>query len=174
MSSRCPCIGHTFGASPLRSPSMSCSFGCAVRSAACILALSVGASTPSAAQHVAMGMDSLPPALSAKVRAAVLEVMKHTNVPSAQVGIVRNGRTAWVAAFGQARLSPPMAATPAMHYAVGSISKQFTTAAVMLLQQEGKLSIDDPVSRWYPELTRASEVTLRNLLSHTSGYQDYA
>ena len=61
-----------------------------------------------------------------------------------------------------------------MHYAVGSISKQFTTAAVMLLQQEGKLSIDEPVSRWYPELTRANEVTLRNLLSHTSGYRDYA
>jgi CubicO group peptidase (beta-lactamase class C family) len=132
------------------------------------------AAVPAAAQHAAPGADSLPAALSAKVRAAVVDVMQRTHVPSAEVGIVRDGRVAWTAAFGDARLSPPMPATPDMHYAVGSISKQFTTAAVLLLQQAGKLSIDDPVSRWYPELTRASEVTLRNLLSHTSGYQDYA
>ena len=129
---------------------------------------------PADAQHVAPGVDSLPAALSQKVRAAVLDVMQRTHVPSAQVGIVRDGRVAYTAAFGDARLSPPVPATPDMHYAVGSISKQFTTAAVLLLQQEGKLSIDDPVSRWYPELTRAKEVTLRNLLSHTSGYEDYA
>jgi CubicO group peptidase (beta-lactamase class C family) len=132
------------------------------------------ASAPANAQHVTAGVDSLPAALSAKVRAAVLDVMHRTGVPSAEVGIVRNGQLAYTAAFGDARLSPPMPATPDMHYAVGSISKQFTTAAVLLLQQEGKLSIDDPVSRWYPELTRAKEVTLRNLLSHTSGYEDYA
>lgn len=150
------------------------SFRRVARSTTFVLLFSSGEVTPAAAQQVTTGVDSLPAALSAKVRAAVLDVMNRTHVPSAQVGIVREGRTAYVAAFGQARLSPPMAATPDMHYAVGSISKQFTTAALLLLQQEGKLSIDDPVSRWYPELTRASEVTLRNLLSHTSGYQDYA
>ncbi len=128
----------------------------------------------SAAPLAAQGVDSLPAPLSAKVRAAVTDVMKRTGVPSAAVGIVRDGRIEYVAAFGDARLSPPMPATPAMHYAVGSISKQFTVAAVMLLQQEGKLSVDDPVSKWFPELTRANEVTLRNLMSHTSGYEDYA
>ena len=132
------------------------------------------ATVPAAAQHVSPGIDLLPADLSAKVRTAVLDVIHRTGVPSAQVGIVRDGRVAWTGAFGAARLSPPMPATPDMRYAVGSISKQFTTAAVLLLQQEGKLSIDDPLSRWYPELTRASEVTLRNLLSHTSGYEDYA
>jgi D-alanyl-D-alanine carboxypeptidase len=150
---------------------------CTIRHArftACVLAFLAAASLPAAAQQVTTGTDSLPADLSAKVRAAVLDVMKRTHVPSAQVGIVRDGRTVYAAAFGQARLTPSMAATPTMHYAVGSISKQFTTAAVMILQQEGKLSIDDPVSRWYPELTRSKEVTLRNLLSHTSGYQDYA
>jgi len=153
---------------------MSCSTARAARLATCTLVLSAIAVTPSAAQQVTAGTDSLPPELSAKVRSAVLDVMRRTHVPSAEVGIVRDGRTAYTAAFGEARLSPPMRATPDMHYAVGSISKQFTAAAVLLLQQEGKLSIDDPVSRWYPELTRAREVTLRNLLSHTSGYRDYA
>jgi D-alanyl-D-alanine carboxypeptidase len=144
------------------------------RSTARGLVLVLLGATLAAAQGGTPTIDSLPAALSTKVSAAILDVMQRTHVPSAEVGIVRGGRVAYVAAFGQARLSPAMAATPDMHYAVGSISKQFTTAAVLLLQQEDKLSIDDPVSRWYPELTRAREVTLRNLLSHTSGYEDYA
>jgi D-alanyl-D-alanine carboxypeptidase len=122
----------------------------------------------------AQGVNTLPPDLSARIRAAVTDVMQRTGVPSASVGIVRDGAIAYVAAFGDARMSPRMAATPAMHYAIGSISKQFTVAAVMLLQQEGKLSVDDPVSKWFPELTDATHVTLRNLMSHTSGYEDYA
>jgi len=60
-----------------------------------------------------------------------------------------------------------------MRYAVGSISKQFTAVAILLLQQEGKLKLDDPVSRFIPGLTRGNQVTVRQLLSHTSGYQDF-
>src|SRR5205085_5674506 len=60
-----------------------------------------------------------------------------------------------------------------MRYAIGSISKQFTATAVLMLAEEHKLSLDDPVSRFLPELTRSSEVRVRQLLSHTSGYQDY-
>ena len=122
----------------------------------------------------AQGVNTLPPDLAAKVQAAVTDVMTRTHVPSASVGIVREGKIVYTAAFGAARLSPALPATPEMHYAIGSISKQFTTACVMLLVQQGKLSLDDPVSKWFPELTRSSEVTVRNLLSHTSGYQDYA
>jgi CubicO group peptidase (beta-lactamase class C family) len=60
-----------------------------------------------------------------------------------------------------------------MRYSIGSISKQFTAAAILMLAQERKLSLDDPVSRFAPDLTRAGDVTIRQLLSHTSGYQDY-
>ncbi|MGH7669324.1 MAG: serine hydrolase domain-containing protein [Gemmatimonadaceae bacterium] len=141
-----------------------------VRVAPLGLALTLFTAPPSAAQ----GTNTLPPELSARVKAAVTDAIARTHVPSAEVGIVRDGKIVYVAAFGHARLSPPLLASPDMHYAVGSISKQFTVAAVMLLQQEGKLSIDDPVSKWFPELTRANEVTLRNLMSHTSGYEDYA
>ncbi len=74
-------------------------------------------------------------------------------------------------AFGEARTGTP--ATPGMRYAIGSVSKQFTAAAVLLLAEDGRLSLDDPVSRWFPDLTRSSEITLRHLLSMTSGYQDY-
>ena len=60
-----------------------------------------------------------------------------------------------------------------MRYSIGSISKQFTATAILLLQEQGKLSLLDKVSKFIPGLTRANEVTIRQLLSHTSGYQDY-
>jgi D-alanyl-D-alanine carboxypeptidase len=132
--------------------------------------LALLAFTPIAAQQV----NTLAPDLAARVDAAITDVMNRTQVPSASVGIVKDGHVAYLRAFGKARLTPPLPAASGMHYAIGSISKQFTVAAVMVLVQEGKLSIDDPVSRWFPELTRANEVTLRNLMSHTSGYEDYA
>jgi CubicO group peptidase (beta-lactamase class C family) len=60
-----------------------------------------------------------------------------------------------------------------MRYSIGSISKQFTATAILLLQEEGKLRIDDPVGKYVPGLTRGNDVTIREILSHTSGYQDY-
>jgi D-alanyl-D-alanine carboxypeptidase len=61
-----------------------------------------------------------------------------------------------------------------MRYCIGSVSKQFLAGSVMLLVQDGKLSLDDRVSRFLPDLTRADQISIRQLLSHTSGYQDYA
>jgi D-alanyl-D-alanine carboxypeptidase len=112
--------------------------------------------------------------VQAKVDAAVHDVLTKTGVPSASVGIVQGGRVVFTKAYGNARLNPPVAATTDFHYAIGSISKQFTAACVLLLQEDGKLSIDDPIAKYFPELTRARDVTIRHILSHTSGYEDYA
>ena len=60
-----------------------------------------------------------------------------------------------------------------MRYSIGSVSKQFLAGAILLLVQDGKLSLDDRVSQYLPNLTRAGEITIRQLLTHTSGYQDY-
>ncbi len=60
-----------------------------------------------------------------------------------------------------------------MRYSIGSISKEFTAAAILLLQQQGKLSLDDKIAKFFPDLTDADHITLRQILSHTSGYQDY-
>ena len=109
-----------------------------------------------------------------KIDAEVKRVLDATGVPSAQVGIVLDGRVAYTAAFGKARLTTDLPATVSMHYPVGSITKQFTAACVLLLVEDGKMTLDDPVSKWFPELTRAKDVTVRMLLSHTSGYSDYA
>ena len=103
----------------------------------------------------------------------VTDLLAKSGAPSASVAIVRDGRIVYERAFGNARLDPAMAATPQMRYSIGSISKQFTAAAILLLAEEGKLALDDKVVRWLPELTRAKDVTIRQLLSMTSGYQDF-
>ena len=101
-------------------------------------------------------------------------ILQETGVPSASVGIVLNDQVAYTQAFGLARIQPPEPARASMAYPIGSISKQFTATAVLLLEQQGKLKLDDPVGKYFPDLTEAGRVTIRNLLTHTSGYQDYA
>ena len=112
-------------------------------------------------------------ALARQVDSIANQVLQSTGVPSASVAVVKKGRLAYANAYGAAKLEPRVTATPDMRYAIGSISKQFTAVAVLLLQQDGKLKLDDPVSRFIPGLTRGNEVTVRQLLSHTSGYQDF-
>jgi CubicO group peptidase (beta-lactamase class C family) len=116
-------------------------------------------------------------ALSADVRGKVDRAAQHvladTGVPSASIAIVKNGQTVYVHAYGNARLSPLTPARPEMAYSIGSVSKQFTSTAMLMLVEQGKLSLDDTVSKFIPTLTRSNEVTIRELLSHTSGYQDY-
>ncbi len=127
-----------------------------------------GASRPIAAR--AQTSDARIPAA---VDSIAHRVLASTGVPSASVAVVTHGRLRYAQAYGDARLSPRVAAAPSMAYALGSISKQFAAAAVLLLQQEGKLSLGDPVSQYIPGLTEGDKVTIRNLLSHTSGYQDF-
>jgi D-alanyl-D-alanine carboxypeptidase len=116
----------------------------------------------------------LPDDSRSSVDEIVKNVLASTGVPSASVAIVKDGKVAYVQAYGNARLDPTVSATPEMRYSIGSISKQFTATAILLLQEQGKLSLDDKVSKWVPGLTRGDQVTIRQLLSHTSGYQDYA
>ena len=65
---------------------------------------------------------------------------------------MRDSNLEYAAAYGSAQIEPRRAATPAMRYAVGSISKEFTATALLLLQEAGKLSIDDAAGRWVPEM----------------------
>jgi D-alanyl-D-alanine carboxypeptidase len=111
--------------------------------------------------------------LQQKIDKLAADTLAKTGVPSASVAIVKDGQIAYIHAYGDARLEPKTPAKPEMRYSIGSISKQFTAASILLLQEQGKLSLDDKVSKFIPDLTRANEVTIRQLLSHTSGYQDY-
>ena len=117
--------------------------------------------------------SALSPEVARRIDAAAAEVLAKTGAPSASVAIVRDGRIAYLRAYGDARLEPRQPAQPSTRYAIGSVSKQFTAAALLLLEQDGRLSLDDTVERWVPGLTRGRDITIRQLLSHTAGFQDY-
>ena len=115
----------------------------------------------------------LPQAAVDRIDALANKALADTGAPSASIAVVNDGKIAYVKAYGNARLEPATPASPEMRYSIGSVSKQFLAGALLLLVQEGKLSLDDRVGRFLPSLTRANEITIRQLLSHTSGYQDY-
>jgi len=121
----------------------------------------------------APAQNRLSPELQEKIDKLAVDTLAKTGVPSASVAVVKDGQIVYLKAYGDARLEPRTPATPEMRYSIGSISKQFTATAILLLQEQGKLSLDDKVAKFLPDLTRANEVTIRQLLSHTSGYQDY-
>ena len=121
--------------------------------------------------------SAIAPAIKARVDRIATQVLQQTGVPSASVAVVDHGKLVYTHAYGSARIASDTAAavpaTPDMRYSIGSVSKQFTAAAILLLQEEGKLSLDDPVGKYIPGLTEGNKVTIRQILSHTSGYQDY-
>ena len=100
-----------------------------------------------------LAAQALSPAETAQVDAVVADALKDTGVPSASIAIVRGDRIVFAHAYG--KQSETMAtADPAALYQIASISKQFTAAAILLLQDEGKLKLDDPVSKYVPGITR--------------------
>jgi D-alanyl-D-alanine carboxypeptidase len=112
--------------------------------------------------------------LDAAEERKIAETVAASGAPSVSVAVVDHGKLAYARAFGKASLDPARTADANTRYAVGSISKQFTVVAILLTAEQGKLSLDDKVSKYFPDLTRADEITVRQLLSHTSGYEDYA
>jgi D-alanyl-D-alanine carboxypeptidase len=121
-----------------------------------------------------MASSQAAPDFTAQIDRIVDQALHASNAPSISVAVVQEGQLRYANAGGRAALNPDRKAGAATRYAVGSISKQFTAAAILLLAEQGKVSLDDPVAKYFPDLTRAGEITVRELLSHTSGYEDYA
>lgn len=101
----------------------------------------------------------------------VTKTLADTGVPSAEIAIVRNGQLVLNKAYGKANEGLP--ARPDLPYQIASNSKQFTAMALILLRDDGKLSLDDHVSKFVPDVTDGDKITIRQLLSHTSGLQDF-
>lgn len=94
--------------------------------------------------------------------------------PGCAVGVSLKGDTVLSAAYGMADLEHEVAITPETVFEPGSVTKQFTAAALFLLARQGKLSIDDPVRKYIPELPDyGAPVTIRHLINHTSGLRDW-
>jgi CubicO group peptidase (beta-lactamase class C family) len=108
--------------------------------------------------------------------ARVAEIFKEftrPGSPGCAVGVYRNDAIVHAAAFGMANLDHDIRLTPKSVFHVASVSKQFTAAAILLLAQDGKLSIDDEVRKHIPELPDfGHRITIRHLVHHTSGIRD--
>ena len=96
-----------------------------------------------------------------QIDAMAQEWLVSTGAPSVSIALVQNGMVTYAHAYGKARLAPATAATTSTRYAVDSVSKEFTAAAVLLLVEKGKLSLDDTAGKWFPDLGEASKVTVR-------------
>ncbi|MBL8207063.1 MAG: beta-lactamase family protein [Blastocatellia bacterium] len=121
----------------------------------------------------AHGQSTLSTTQQSRIDSVVADTLKATGAPGASIAVVQDGKIAYERAYGSGRLTPATPAASSMRYSIGSVSKQFTATALLLLAEEKRLTLDDKVSKWLPNLTRANEVTIRQLLSMTAGYQDY-
>ncbi|MFT4256501.1 MAG: serine hydrolase domain-containing protein [Pseudoxanthomonas sp.] len=95
-------------------------------------------------------------------------------VPGASLLVLKDGKAVVRRGYGYADLERHVEAGPDTDYRLASVTKQFTAAAILLLAQDGKLAIEDPVRKWLPTLPKAADaITLRHLLTHTAGLFDY-
>ena len=93
--------------------------------------------------------------------------------PGAAVAVVKNGETLYKNGYGMANLEYNIPITPSTIFHIASVSKQFTVFAILLLEKEGKLSLDDDIRKFIPEVPDfGKKITLRNLANHTSGLRD--
>ena len=96
--------------------------------------------------------------------------MKRQNIPGLSLAVVKDGKIIKAEGYGLANIKRHITATPDTVYKIASVSKQFIATGIMLLVQEGRLGLDDPISK-YLEGTPApwKAITIRHLLTHTSG-----
>ena len=109
------------------------------------------------------------PAIDAYVAALV----KKSDMVGVSFAVVREGKVELAKGYGKAVLEPAAPVTPDTLFAIGSITKQFTATCILLLAEEGKLSVQDKVNKYFPGLTRAGDIALLDLMNHVSGYPDY-
>jgi CubicO group peptidase (beta-lactamase class C family) len=130
---------------------------------------SIGAGTPRPATAVQGGAVDRTQALE---RAITQELSSRGGV-GATVAIVENGRTLLAKGFGRRVVDSPAPVGDDALFGMGSVTKQFTAAATLLLAEQGKVSVTDKVAKYYPGLTRANDITILDLMNHVSGYPDY-
>ena len=134
------------------------------------VALAIVATT-SACTPTSQAPDSV--ALSAQVDALFLREIR-PDAPGCAVGVYRSGRIVLARGYGVASIEDGRPITAHSTFNLGSVSKPFTALAALMLEQSGRLSLDDDVRRWVPELPEYGRpIRVRDLLQHTSGLRDF-
>jgi len=113
----------------------------------------------------------LPPA--AERVEAFFSRLAETNIPGLAVLVAQDGKVLFEKGYGLADRTHEVPVSPQTKFRIGSITKQFTSAAILKLQEQGKLSVTDKLSKYIPDFPRGAEVTLQHLLTHTSGIHSY-
>ena len=113
------------------------------------------------------------PTIESTVDEAVKVYVLPSGVPGVTVDLAQNGNTIYAQGYGYSDVSTKQAAKPTDIFEIGSITKQFTAAIIMKLQEQGKLHVDDSMSTYLPQYGFPSAITLRMLLTHTSGLANY-
>jgi D-alanyl-D-alanine carboxypeptidase len=142
-------------------------FGAAVLTAVVFVASGASAQTSPA------GGDALTAEQIVAVEKIAATVIDRKATPSVAIGVAKNGRLVFAKAYGYRNLDDKVPADADTMYGIGSNTKQFTAAAILMLRDEGKLDVDAPVGRYLPGIAHGNEVLIRNLLTHTGGYAEF-
>jgi CubicO group peptidase (beta-lactamase class C family) len=131
-----------------------------------------------ATSHSGFSQSSKPPALPQSLDVEAIDsyvsgMVQEKGLTGLALTIVKDGKVVLSEGYGKRSLEDGAPVEPETVFAVGSVTKQFACACVLLLAEEGKLSIDDKVAKYFPDLTLAGDVTLYQLMNHTSGYPDF-
>jgi CubicO group peptidase (beta-lactamase class C family) len=110
----------------------------------------------------------------AAIEAAAQQLVSSARTPGLAVAIARGGQLVLAKGYGEANLETDTPVTVTTVFPIFSITKTFTAAGIMQLRDAGRLSLDDRVAKYFPDFPRGQEMSLRHLLSHTSGIHDYA
>ena len=122
---------------------------------------------------VPVRQDAARLAEEARIDALVQATMKKPGAVGLSVAVARGETLVYERAHGFADLEFTVAADPETFFRIGSITKQYTAAAIVKLAERGKLAVDDPLSKFLPDYPRGDEITLRHLLTHTGGVPNY-
>ncbi|MBY8826180.1 serine hydrolase domain-containing protein [Sphingomonas colocasiae] len=113
------------------------------------------------------------PAGGAAIDRVMAEPIGSQKLAGAVVGVMQGGRIVMVKGYGMADLEDGQAVKPDTIFRIGSLTKQFTAAMLLMLVERGRLSLSDPISKYFPDFPKAEGITVRHLLNHTSGIHSY-
>ena len=122
---------------------------------------------------ISASAQQVTPIDAAQIDSIIRQQLADKKIIGVSVGIMQNGRVVFARGYGVANLKTSAPVTPSTMFAIGSVTKQFTCSSLLMLQEQHKLSVNDPVAKYFPRLTRAKDITLKDLGGHLSGYRDY-
>lgn len=122
---------------------------------------------------LAATMDAQTKGYEKKMDSIIQTEFRNTNEPGGVFLIAQHGKKLYQKAFGKANLELNVNMTPDQVFQIGSMTKQFTAVAILMLEQQGKLNVNDPVSQYIKDYPNGDKITVHHLLTHTSGIKDF-